>query len=42
VLERLGFQREGVLRGIVFGNGDWQDNVIYSLLRDEARCTPSR
>jgi RimJ/RimL family protein N-acetyltransferase len=42
VLERLGFQREGVLRGIVFGNGDWQDNVIYSLLRDEAGCTPSR
>jgi ribosomal-protein-alanine N-acetyltransferase len=35
-LERLGFQREGVLRGIVFGNGAWQDNVIYSLLRDEA------
>jgi [ribosomal protein S5]-alanine N-acetyltransferase len=36
VLERLGFQREGVLRGIVFGHGAWQDNVIYSLLRDEA------
>jgi len=35
-LERLGFRREGVLRGIVFGNGAWQDNVIYSLLRDEA------
>jgi RimJ/RimL family protein N-acetyltransferase len=35
-LERIGFQREGVLRGIVFGNGGWQDNVIYSLLRDEA------
>jgi RimJ/RimL family protein N-acetyltransferase len=36
VLERLGFHREGVLRGIVFGNGAWQDNVIYSLLRHEA------
>jgi len=35
-LERLGFRREGVLRGIVFGNGAWQDNVIYSLLREEA------
>jgi RimJ/RimL family protein N-acetyltransferase len=35
-LERLGFHREGILRGIVFGNGAWQDNVIYSLLRDEA------
>jgi RimJ/RimL family protein N-acetyltransferase len=36
VLERLGFQREGVLRGMVFGHGAWQDNVMYSLLRDEA------
>jgi ribosomal-protein-alanine N-acetyltransferase len=36
-LERLGFQREGVLRGMVFGNGAWLDNVLYSLLRDEAR-----
>jgi RimJ/RimL family protein N-acetyltransferase len=37
VLARLGFQREGVLRGVVFGRGAWQDNVIYSLLRPEAQ-----
>jgi RimJ/RimL family protein N-acetyltransferase len=36
-LERIGFHREGVLRGLVFGAGAWQDYVIYSLLRDEAR-----
>lgn len=36
VLERLGFQREGVLRGAVFGRGAWQDYAIYALLRDEA------
>ncbi|HVQ94092.1 MAG TPA: GNAT family protein [Mycobacteriales bacterium] len=36
VLERLGFQREGVLRAIVFSRGAWQDNAIYSLLRPEA------
>jgi RimJ/RimL family protein N-acetyltransferase len=40
VLERLGFQREGVLRGIVFGRGGWQDNVMYSLLRHELAATP--
>jgi RimJ/RimL family protein N-acetyltransferase len=36
VLERLGFQREGVLRAIVFSHGAWQDNAVYSLLRPEA------
>lgn len=34
-LERVGFQREGVLRGVGFQHGDWQDVVIYSLLRGE-------
>jgi len=34
-LERVGFRREGVLRGIGFQHGDWQDAVIYSLLRGE-------
>jgi [ribosomal protein S5]-alanine N-acetyltransferase len=35
-LERVGFRREGVLRGIGFQHGEWQDAVIYSMLRDEA------
>jgi len=34
-LERAGFRREGVLREIGFQHGEWQDAVIYSLLRDE-------
>jgi [ribosomal protein S5]-alanine N-acetyltransferase len=42
VLERLGFHREGVLRGIVFGAGAWQDNIIYSLLRDEVAAASGR
>ena len=35
-LERIGFQREGVLRGIAFRQSTWQDGVMYSLLRGEA------
>ena len=34
-LERVGFRREGVLREVGFQHGEWQDAVIYSLLRDE-------
>jgi [ribosomal protein S5]-alanine N-acetyltransferase len=33
-LERIGFQREGVLREVGFLNGSWRDGVIYALLRD--------
>jgi ribosomal-protein-alanine N-acetyltransferase len=40
-LERAGFRREGVLRGVGFQHGDWQDAVIYSLLRGEASGRPS-
>jgi RimJ/RimL family protein N-acetyltransferase len=40
VLERIGFTREGVLRGVVFQNGTWRDEVIYSLLRAEAGHAP--
>jgi RimJ/RimL family protein N-acetyltransferase len=35
-LERIGFRREGVLRGATFHNGGWRDLVIYGLLREEA------
>lgn len=34
-LERAGFKREGVLRGLVFRAGAWRDSVIYGLLRSE-------
>jgi RimJ/RimL family protein N-acetyltransferase len=30
-----GCTREGVLRGIAFQNGRWQDGVLYSVLRRE-------
>ncbi|GGW13441.1 alanine acetyltransferase [Streptomyces libani subsp. rufus] len=34
-LEKAGFTREGVLRGIVFRGGRWRDGVAYSVLRDD-------
>lgn len=34
-LEKAGFTREGVLRGIVFRDGRWRDGVAYSVLRDD-------
>jgi [ribosomal protein S5]-alanine N-acetyltransferase len=34
-LERVGFTREGVLRGAVFRDGAWRDLVLYALLREE-------
>jgi [ribosomal protein S5]-alanine N-acetyltransferase len=33
-LERVGFAREGVLRGAVFRAGAWRDLVLYALLRE--------
>lgn len=36
VLERIGFRREGVLRGARFRQGAWHDLVVYGLLRPEA------
>jgi RimJ/RimL family protein N-acetyltransferase len=38
-LEKAGFTREGVLRGIGFRAGQWVDGVIYSMLRAEAELT---
>jgi [ribosomal protein S5]-alanine N-acetyltransferase len=35
VLEKLGFQREGVLRDYVLRWGEFQDRAIYGLVRDE-------
>ena len=34
-LERIGFQREGLMREVLFQNGSWRDAVIYALLRDD-------
>jgi RimJ/RimL family protein N-acetyltransferase len=36
-LERVGFRREGVQRGLYFRAGRWRDSVMYGLLRDDAR-----
>jgi ribosomal-protein-alanine N-acetyltransferase len=35
VLERIGFRREGVLRGLAFIGGRWRDGVLYAQLRGE-------
>ena len=34
-LERAGFRREGVLRGLAFIGGRWRDGVLYARLRDD-------
>jgi len=34
-LEKAGFTREGVLRSVVFRDGQWRDGVRYSILRGE-------
>lgn len=39
-LERIGFEREGVLRGRYFQRGDYRDLVIYALLRDSTQLRP--
>ena len=35
-LERAGFRRGGVLRGLAFIGGRWRDGVLYARLRDDA------
>jgi RimJ/RimL family protein N-acetyltransferase len=35
VLERIGFRREGVLRGLEFIGGRWRDGVLYARLRGD-------
>lgn len=37
-LERVGFRREGVARGLYFRDGRWRDSVLYGLLRDDPRA----
>jgi [ribosomal protein S5]-alanine N-acetyltransferase len=33
-LEKVGFEREGVLRKVLFRGGKWRDSIVYALLRD--------
>jgi [ribosomal protein S5]-alanine N-acetyltransferase len=40
-LERVGFRREGVLRGVAFRAGKWRDGVMYGLLREETKDPPN-
>jgi ribosomal-protein-alanine N-acetyltransferase len=35
VLEKAGFSREGTLRKSSFIRGEWRDNFVYSILREE-------
>jgi len=35
VLEKIGFQREGVLRRATFRDGKWTDLAMYSLIRGD-------
>ncbi len=39
-LEKAGFTREGVLRGAMYRNGRWHDDVIYGVLRAEVDLDP--
>jgi len=34
-LEKAGFLREGVMRGLIFRNGAWRDSVVYGLVRSD-------
>jgi RimJ/RimL family protein N-acetyltransferase len=34
-LERAGFRREGLARGVYFRDGRWRDSISYGLLRDD-------
>lgn len=36
-LEKVGFRREGVLRGARFREGEWRDMLMYGLLRPDLR-----
>jgi RimJ/RimL family protein N-acetyltransferase len=35
VLEKAGFKKEGITRKSSFVKGDWHDDVLYSILREE-------
>jgi RimJ/RimL family protein N-acetyltransferase len=35
VLEKAGFQKEGLMQKRFFSNGEWRDTVLFSILREE-------
>lgn len=35
LLEKVGFKREGLARGLVCINGRWQDHIVFALLSDD-------
>jgi ribosomal-protein-alanine N-acetyltransferase len=35
VLEKAGFQKEGLLKRFLFINGEWKDHYYYALLEDD-------
>jgi ribosomal-protein-alanine N-acetyltransferase len=35
LLEKLGFQREGLARGLVCINGQWRDHIVFALLNGD-------
>jgi RimJ/RimL family protein N-acetyltransferase len=35
VLEKVGFQKEGIIRRHFFSTGKWRDSFLYSILREE-------
>ena len=35
LLERVGFQREGLARGLVCIAGRWQDHIVFARLADD-------
>lgn len=42
VLEKVGFQREGVLRSYLKINGSWEDHVLYAMLEHDFRAARKR
>ncbi|MFX1278019.1 MAG: GNAT family N-acetyltransferase [Promethearchaeota archaeon] len=34
-LEKTGFTREGIMRNMIFNQGNWRDFALYSILREE-------
>ena len=42
VLERLGFQREGLLRGYFQLDGEWVDNYLFAIVKEDWLLQRSR
>ncbi|MEK1891548.1 MAG: GNAT family protein, partial [Phyllobacterium sp.] len=38
LLEKAGFQREGLLRSYLKINGMWQDHLLFALIEDDVRA----